>query len=143
MLFNASKYLHVAHQFPMQPHAIHNPHIAANYIIIAIHLLRIAGFPVFTQLAQAFKINVMNRIIIILLLAFTSASAAAQLSKSVTEDKPIVADGIEYGYAIKNSGTREVNKKDFSRYEVTLYATNKDLKVISAKVSIWLVVNVK
>ena len=61
----------------------------------------------------------------ILLLVALSSVARAQQSKPITEETPLLADGIEYGYSIKNAGTREVNNKDFSRYEVTLYATNK------------------
>src|SRR4051812_35842606 len=62
------------------------------------------------------------------LLFFTvviSCSARAQQTRSVSEESPLAVDGIEYGYAIKNVSTREVNNKDFSRYEVTLFATNK------------------
>jgi hypothetical protein len=63
----------------------------------------------------------------LLLIIFVAASsfAKAQQSKSITEDAPLVEDGIEYGYSIKNASTKEVSKKDFSRYQVTLYATNK------------------
>ena len=32
---------------------------------------------------------------------------------------------MEYGYSVKNISAKEVSNKDFSRYEVTLYATNK------------------
>ena len=66
----------------------------------------------------------MKKIMILLLIA-VSTGAAAQQSKPVTEEAPFAADGIEYGYSIRNAGTREVKDKDFSRYEVTLYATNK------------------
>lgn len=49
----------------------------------------------------------------------------AQQSRPITEDTPLSLDGLEYGYSIKNVNTREVSNKDFSRYEVTLYVTNK------------------
>ena len=65
------------------------------------------------------------RKILILLLIVLSTIAKAQISKPVSEDTPFSSDGIEYGYAIKNAATREVGNKDYSRYEVTLYATNK------------------
>lgn len=55
----------------------------------------------------------------------SSCIVKAQQTRPVSEEAPFVSDGIEYGYSIKNSSTREVNNKDFSRYEVTLYATNK------------------
>lgn len=67
----------------------------------------------------------MKKIILLLVLAGSSFFANAQMQKSVTEDTPFSADGIEYGYAIKNARNREVSSKDYSRYEVTLYATNK------------------
>ncbi len=63
-----------------------------------------------------------------LLFVFLFASsllANAQQSQAVSQDSPYVSDGIEYGYSIKNVSTREVSNKEFSRYEVTLYATNK------------------
>ena len=63
--------------------------------------------------------------VFIFLLAILSTVAQAQSSKSVTEDTPVEIDGIEYGFAVKNASTKEVGNKDFSRYEVTLYATNK------------------
>ena len=64
------------------------------------------------------------RNILIAFLMSTSFIAGAQ-SKPVTEETPFSADGIEYGYSIKNISSKEVSNKDFSRYEVTLYATNK------------------
>lgn len=66
----------------------------------------------------------MKHLFLLLLVALSSA-ATAQQSKPITEDTPLVADGIEYGFAIKNASTREVGNKDYSRYEVTFYATNK------------------
>jgi hypothetical protein len=66
----------------------------------------------------------MKAIFILALVVFSSV-AKAQQAKPITEETPLLADGIEYGYSIKNAGTREVNNKDYSRYEVTLYATNK------------------
>jgi hypothetical protein len=66
----------------------------------------------------------MRNVFILLLLAISSVTLAQQ-SKSITEDSPFSMDGMEYGYSIKNANVREVSNKDFSRYEVTLYATNK------------------
>ena len=66
----------------------------------------------------------MKHLFFLILIAF-SVAVHAQQSKSVTEDAPLVVDGIEYGFAIKNASTKEVGNKDFSRYEVTFYATNK------------------
>lgn len=66
----------------------------------------------------------MRKLLLIILIA-TSSFARGQQSKAITEETPVVSDGIEYGYSIKNISTKEVNNKDYSRYEVTLYATNK------------------
>lgn len=66
----------------------------------------------------------MRKLLLIILIA-TSSFVNAQQSKAITEESPLEADGIEYGYSIKNVSTKEVNDKEFSRYEVTLYATNK------------------
>lgn len=63
--------------------------------------------------------------ILLLAMLFTTVQVYAQPSKAITEEKPYEEDGIEYGYSIKNVSTKEVGNKDFSRYEVTLYATNK------------------
>ena len=61
----------------------------------------------------------------ILFLMTISSIVWAQQSKPISEENPLVLDGLEYGYSIKNISTREVNNKDFSRHEVTLYVTNK------------------
>jgi hypothetical protein len=66
----------------------------------------------------------MKTVILMLFLAIFS-TASAQQTKAITEEAPLVAEGMEYGYSIKNVSTKEVNDKEFSRYEVTLYATNK------------------
>ena len=66
----------------------------------------------------------MKRLLVILFIA-SSSFVRAQQSKIVTEDTPFVSDGIEYGYSIKNVSTKEVSNSNFSRYEVTLYSTNK------------------
>src|SRR4051812_20090025 len=60
---------------------------------------------------------------IVLLLA--SFAANAQQAKAITEEAPLQVDEMEYGYSIKNVSTKEVSDKEFSRYEVTLYVTNK------------------
>jgi hypothetical protein len=65
----------------------------------------------------------MKKVLIVLMSVF-SLGANAQ-TKTITEETPIVMDGIEYGYSIKNANVKEISNKDFSRFEVTLYATNK------------------
>lgn len=41
------------------------------------------------------------------------------------EKKPVSSNGIEYGYLIKNEQLKAVKDEEFSRYELTLYITNK------------------
>lgn len=64
------------------------------------------------------------RNVLVLMMVILSSVCMGQ-SKAITEETPFLADGIEYGYSIRNAGSKEVSNKDFSRYEVTLYATNK------------------
>src|SRR5215212_7182222 len=71
------------------------------------------------------KFKLKMRLFFVLFVAVTLINAKGQQSKTITEDTPLVTDGMEYGYSIKNVSTREVSKQDFRRYEVTLYATNK------------------
>lgn len=66
----------------------------------------------------------MKKLLLIILIA-VSLYAKGQQSTAITEEAPLVLDGIEYGYSIKNVSTKEVSNKEFSRYEVSLYATNK------------------
>src|SRR5436190_19516453 len=61
----------------------------------------------------------------ILFLMVISSLVRAQQAKPISEENPLLLDGLEYGYSIMNVNTREVNNKDFSRHEVTLYVTNK------------------
>ncbi|MEI2711667.1 MAG: hypothetical protein V9E96_22035 [Chitinophagaceae bacterium] len=49
----------------------------------------------------------------------------ANLQLQLTEEEPVEIDGIQYGYNIKNESTKEAGGKEMSRYEITLYATNK------------------
>jgi hypothetical protein len=41
------------------------------------------------------------------------------------EKKPTTLNGIEFGYIIKNEQTKNVSNEEYSRFEITLYATNK------------------
>lgn len=66
----------------------------------------------------------MKKLLLFIMIA-ASSYAKAQQSKTITEEAPLAADAIEYGYSIKNVSTKEVSDKEFSRYEVTLYVTNK------------------
>lgn len=66
----------------------------------------------------------MKKLFLLFMMAGSTA-LYAQPATAVTEEKPYVSDGIEYGYSVKNVSKRDVGGKDFNRYEVSLYATNK------------------
>lgn len=51
--------------------------------------------------------------------------AYCQPATTIKEEEPVEIDGIQYGYNIKNESTKEAGGKEMSRYEITLYATNK------------------
>lgn len=60
------------------------------------------------------------------LIALLSATTCfAQQSFELTEDRPVALNGVEYGFAIRNERNRAVKDETLSRYEVTVYATNK------------------
>ncbi|MBA2250625.1 MAG: ABC transporter permease [Chitinophagaceae bacterium] len=59
--------------------------------------------------------------IILILLSLSSFSQVFDLE----EKKPAVDNGIEYGYVIKNEQSKTASKEEFSRFEITIYATNK------------------
>ena len=56
----------------------------------------------------------------------------------IDEKKPETADGIEYGYYIKNEQVKSVKDEEYGRFEITLYATNKSgcTKIYADKISI-------
>lgn len=62
--------------------------------------------------------------LLILFVTAFSCGARAQVT-DLEEKKPVLLNGIEYGYIIKNEQTKEAKGEEYSRYEVTLYATNK------------------
>ncbi len=66
----------------------------------------------------------MKKIFNLLLLLFSIILSQAQTPQALSIDKPIVIDGIEYGYYIKNESTKEASGKDMSRFEVMIYAKN-------------------
>jgi hypothetical protein len=64
--------------------------------------------------------------------------AFAQQSEPVTDSMPYVKDGLQIGYKIVSSSTKEVGDKgDFSRDEINCYVINKtaDAKIIFYKSS--------
>ena len=74
-------------------------------------------------------------------LAFSILVASLQVFAQITsleEKKPETIDGIEYGYFIKNEQVKSVKDEEYSRFEITLYATNKTgcTKLFAEKISI-------
>ncbi len=57
---------------------------------------------------------------IALICAFSEVSA-----QNIDENNPVVSNGIEYGYAIKNEQTKSAKGEEYSRFELTCYATNR------------------
>src|SRR6201986_430369 len=60
--------------------------------------------------------------VLFFLLSFSTAFC--QIA-DLTEKKPVTYDGIEYGYLIKNEQTKTAKGEEYSRFEITLFATNK------------------
>ena len=46
-------------------------------------------------------------------------------AQSIDENKPVLVDGIEYGYTIRNEQVKSAKGEEYARFEITLYATNK------------------
>jgi len=53
-----------------------------------------------------------------------SNSLCAQIA-DLEEKKPVSIDGVEYGYVVKNEQTKNNKGEEYSRYEISLYATNR------------------
>ena len=43
---------------------------------------------------------------------------------NLDENKPVVINGIEYGYIIKNEQSKSANGDEYARFEIAVYATN-------------------
>ena len=43
---------------------------------------------------------------------------------NLDENRPVVFNGIEYGYIIKNEQSKTAKGEEYGRFEITLYATN-------------------
>lgn len=68
---------------------------------------------------------------------FSAVQSIAQMT-DLEEKKPAIIYEIEYGYFIKNEQVKNVKDEEYSRFEITLYATNKSgcTKLYAEKVSI-------
>lgn len=52
--------------------------------------------------------------------------AFAQPAYEITESEPAQYNGLEYGFSVRNESKKDVGSKgSFSRYELTVYVTNK------------------
>ena|SRR6478609_3881605 len=60
----------------------------------------------------------------IIVFLFSFSSAFCQVT-DLTEKQPVTYEGIEYGYLIKNEQTKTAKGEEYSRFEITLFATNK------------------
>src|SRR5687767_6462111 len=70
-------------------------------------------------------IYMLMKLLSCLFLATCSFFICNAQSIDVPEKTPAVVNGIEYGYIVKNEQTKAASKEEFSRFEITLYATNK------------------
>lgn len=66
----------------------------------------------------------LSKLIPAITLLFFVQHSRAQM-EDITEKKPVLVNGIEYGYTVRNEQTKEAKGEEFSRFEITLYATNK------------------
>lgn len=64
------------------------------------------------------------RYFIFFILSISAFISRAQIM-DIEEKKPAEVNGIEFGYIIKNEQTKNVSNEEYSRFEITLYATNK------------------
>jgi hypothetical protein len=67
----------------------------------------------------------MKKILAIAGLLALSLGTRAQQSVDLTDGEPETLNGIEYGFNIRNERTKEVKDENYSRYEVTVYITNR------------------
>lgn len=68
----------------------------------------------------------MNRLITCcLFLFFCSFAGFAQQANDVTPDQPVVLNGIEYGFAIRNERKIDISGEPYMRYELSVYVSNK------------------
>ena len=66
-----------------------------------------------------------NKTSFLLLPLLLTLSVAVGQVINLDENKPAGIDGTEYGYIVKNEQAKTAKGEEYSRFEVTLYATNK------------------
>ena len=52
-------------------------------------------------------------------------SGAFAQGSSLEEKTPVLVDGFEYGYSIRNEQVKTTKNEEFARFELTFYVTNK------------------
>ena len=57
--------------------------------------------------------------------AIASLGAWAQGQYDLAENDPVIVNGIEYGFNIRNERKKEVKDEEYNRFEITVYTTNK------------------
>lgn len=72
------------------------------------------------------------------LLIFIACNSFAQVL-DIEEKKPVIENGFEYGYIIKNEQLKSAGGEEYSRYELTFYITNKSgcTKIYKEKTSLF------
>jgi hypothetical protein len=63
--------------------------------------------------------------LLILIATIYSFSVSAQQAYDIELGKPVVLNGIEYGFEIRNERKKDVKEESFNRFEITAYVTNK------------------
>ncbi len=58
------------------------------------------------------------------IIVFLSLQGMAQ-TFDIEENKPVLQDGFEYGFIIKNEQVKKAGDEEYSRYELTFYIINK------------------
>ena len=67
----------------------------------------------------------LNKTSFLAIVAFCFSFACKGQILNLEEKKPVTENGLEYGYIIKNEQLKSTKGEEYSRYELTLYSTNK------------------
>jgi hypothetical protein len=67
----------------------------------------------------------MKKLLLLAALLTAGTGVRAQQSVDLADGEPELINGIEYGFTIRNERTKEVRDEAYSRYEVTVYVTNR------------------
>jgi hypothetical protein len=67
----------------------------------------------------------MSKATLLLLLQFLIINFCTAQNFTLEEKKPLTENGFEYGFIIKNEQIKSNKGEEYSRFEITLYITNK------------------